>query len=137
MTRLFQIQHEPITIVVVPGIFLVELGDTGPRIRRACVGSIPMCHHVQPIGVNHRHLHQNHFVAKALKLWRFVSQHAVGQMGSLLHRGHFGCVQSGINPHNRLPFPGEFCCFFFGGLTQGKASADILKLFQLRQIFRT
>ena len=69
MPRLFQIQHEPIAVIIVPGILLVKFGHPCPRIRRACVRPIPMCHHVQPIGVNHRHLHQNHFVAKALKLW--------------------------------------------------------------------
>ena len=94
MTRLFQIQHEPIAIIIVPAVFLVQLRQARQLVRRADILAVPVGDLIEPIRIDHRNLHQDNVVSNPARLLRLIRQHLVSQVRGLLYGSNFACMQT-------------------------------------------
>ena len=56
---LFQVQHEPVAIVIVTGVVMIELGRFCSFVRRAQRLAIPVCDDVDAIGIGRRNQQQD------------------------------------------------------------------------------
>ena len=57
--RLFQIEHEPIAIVVVAGVVVIKLRRLAAFIRRAQSLAVPIRNDIHAIGIRRRDQNQN------------------------------------------------------------------------------
>ena len=63
IARFFEIQHEPVAVVVVPRILLVKPGQRRILIRRAGVFAIPVHDPIQTVGIDDGNLHEDDVLA--------------------------------------------------------------------------
>ena len=103
-TGLRHVVHEPVAVVVVADIVMVELGR--PRRLERCLEilSIPIGNDVEPIRVHARHEEQDHVVADLLHLRGIFGHDAISEMRHHLGRRDLGRVQAGIEPNDRFAF---------------------------------
>ena len=105
--RLGHVVHEPVAVVIVADVVVIE-----PRRARRLEGGVegvlvPRGDDVEAVRVHHRHEQQDGVVADVLHLGRLFGRHAVGQQGRHLRVRHFARVQPPIDPGDRLALARE------------------------------
>ena len=134
--RLGHVVHEPVPVVVVPDVVVVELGRPGGLEGGLEVPAVPGRDDVESVGVHGGHEDENHLVADLPRLLRFLGGDAVGEERHHLRRRHLGGMQSGVNPDDRLAFAGQAYRLLFRNLGVGQRAGIRPVPVQLREVLR-
>ena len=61
--RLREVHHEPVAIVIVAGVLLIEMRERREFVRRADILAVPVRDPIQAVGIDDRDLQQDDVVA--------------------------------------------------------------------------
>ena len=132
---LLHVVHEPVAVVVVAHVFLVEHRRRARLVRRAEVFAVPGHDELQPVGVDDRHEEGDDLVAHLLHLGRLFRGDAVGQLRRHLRRGAFCGVHARIKPDDRFALSGQLAGFCFRQTRRGEGRADLAVAVQAFEVF--
>ena len=135
MAGFFEVEHEPVAVVVVAGVLLVELREGGFFVGRADVFAIPVGDQILAVGVGDGDVDEDDFVTDFADFVGFVADHAEGEFGGALGAGGFGGVHAGVDPDEDFALLGDLGGFVLGGEAEGHAAVPFLVLVELADVF--
>ena len=107
IARLGQVEHEPVAVVVVPGVLLVELGIARVLELRPDVLHVPVGDVLAAVRVDVRDEQRDDVLEDRLRLGRVGRQQVVGELRRGLRRPDLGRVDAEVDPGDRLALLGQ------------------------------
>ena len=130
-----RVEHEPVPVVIVAGVRVIELGRRRLLEARAHVRHVPIGHEGRPVRVHVGDEQEDDVVANEAHLGRLCRDDLVGQKRGCLGVAHFCGVQSEVDPHDRFPVAGQGPRLFVGQVAPlGEPSGDLLIAVGVSQI---
>ncbi len=130
-------EHEPVAVVVVPGVFVIEARQLGALERRAEVLAIPLHYQQLAVGIVAGQHDRYHVLPDCAARRRFIRHQVISQLRRHLGGAHLGRVNAAIDQHHTARL-----CQQLGSLALRErprvcqARLRPLPAFELREIFR-
>jgi hypothetical protein len=129
--------HEPVAIVVVAHVRMVEPRRIGGLERGVEDAVVPALDDVEAVGVHHRHEEEHHVLPDLLHLGAFLRDHAVGESRHGLTRRPLRGVKPGVDPHDGRTFLRERLSFVRIHPGPGEGRADLAPAVEIVQVVGT
>ena len=125
--RLGHVEHEPVAIVIVTRIRVVQLGCRRTFERRSHVIHVPLGHERRAIRIHVRDQQEDHVVSNEPRLFAFVRRHAIRQERGGLRVSDLVRVQAEIDPDDGASLLGQKPRVLVGQVSrQGQPLRDLL-----------
>ena len=108
VARLAKIQHEPVAVVVVTGVLLIDPRHPGPFPRPADRRLIPIHDHVQAVGVGRGDEQEDHPLQDLRDPGRIARGEVIEKIHRHLRRRNFRGVQAAVDQDHDFGFLGQF-----------------------------
>ena len=126
-------QHEPVAVVVVAGVVMIEHRRAAAFVLRAERLAIPVGDDVYAVGVDRRHKHQHRLAEHLSGRRRVVARQTIGQLHRHLRGDDFGRVNRAGDGDDRRRRANQTLALFAVG-EQARIGQSSLRLADARQI---
>ncbi len=134
--RLRHVVHEEVTVVIVADIVVIELRWRGLLVRCIELALVPLADDLQPVRVHAGHQQEDDVLPDRVHLRRLFRRDAMRELWRHLRMRHFGRVQPGVDPDDRLAFHGQGLGCLFVDPCPGELLADGAVSIEIRMVFR-
>ena len=131
------IVHEPVPVIIMPDIIVVEPWRPGCLKRGADRAVIPESNNIKPVRIHDRHQQKDDILANMLHFAGIFRCHPPRKQRGHLGTCDFRCMQTGINPDDRPSLLRKCLRLGLRNSPPGERCADILPPVQGCQILLT
>ena len=108
---LFQIEHEPVTIIVVSGVVMIEFRRVATFGGRAQGLAIVIGHYVHAVGIGRRNQNQDRVVQNRERVFVVGARQIVSELHRHLGSDNLSRMNRAGNDDNRLAFTNQLIAF--------------------------